>query len=74
MNWSIYAEFVGDVFGAPLATEGFAAFMLESTFLGLWIFGWDLTRGCRARSASTSSTVARDRLAPRCSSLSRAGP
>ena len=40
INWSIYAEFVGDVFGAPLATEGFAAFMLESTFLGLWIFGW----------------------------------
>src|SRR6188472_14081 len=63
MNWSIYAEFVGDVFGVPLAIEGFAAFMLESTFLGLWIFGWDLTRRCRARSASTSSTVARDRLA-----------
>ena len=41
MNWSIYSEFVGDVFGAPLAIEGLAAFMLESTFLGLWIFGWD---------------------------------
>ena len=41
MNWSIYSEFVGDVFGAPLAIEGIAAFMLESTFLGLWIFGWD---------------------------------
>ncbi len=41
MNWSIYSEFVGDVFGAPLAVEGLAAFMLESTFLGLWIFGWD---------------------------------
>jgi cytochrome d ubiquinol oxidase subunit I len=41
MNWSIYSTFVGDVFGAPLAMEGLAAFMLESTFLGLWIFGWD---------------------------------
>ena len=41
MNWSIYSKFVGDVFGAPLAIEGLAAFMLESTFLGLWIFGWD---------------------------------
>jgi cytochrome d ubiquinol oxidase subunit I len=41
MNWSIYSEFVGDVFGAPLAIEGLAAFMLESTFLGLWIFGWN---------------------------------
>src|SRR4026208_832910 len=41
MNWSIYSEFVGDVFGAPLAIEGLAAFMPESTFLGLWIFGWD---------------------------------
>jgi cytochrome d ubiquinol oxidase subunit I len=46
MNWSIYSEFVGDVFGAPLAIEGLAAFMLESTFLGLWIFGWDrLSKG-----------------------------
>jgi cytochrome bd ubiquinol oxidase subunit I len=41
MNWSIYSEFVGDVFGAPLAIEGLAAFFLESTFLGLWVFGWD---------------------------------
>jgi cytochrome bd ubiquinol oxidase subunit I len=41
MNWSVYSEFVGNVFGAPLAIEGLAAFMLESTFLGLWIFGWD---------------------------------
>jgi cytochrome d ubiquinol oxidase subunit I len=40
MNWSVYSEFVGNVFGAPLAIEGIAAFMLESTFLGLWIFGW----------------------------------
>ena len=41
MNWSIYSAFVGDVFGAPLAIEGLAAFFLESTFLGLWIFGWN---------------------------------
>jgi cytochrome bd ubiquinol oxidase subunit I len=41
MNWSDYSRFVGDVFGAPLAMEGLVAFFLESTFLGLWIFGWD---------------------------------
>ncbi len=40
MNWSAYSRYVGDVFGAPLAMEGLAAFFLESTFLGLWIFGW----------------------------------
>jgi cytochrome bd ubiquinol oxidase subunit I len=46
MNWSVYSKFVGNVFGAPLAIEGLAAFMLESTFLGLWIFGWNrLSRG-----------------------------
>jgi cytochrome d ubiquinol oxidase subunit I len=41
MAWSAYSRYVGDVFGAPLAMEGLAAFFLESTFLGLWIFGWD---------------------------------
>jgi cytochrome d ubiquinol oxidase subunit I len=41
MNWSAYSRFVGDVFGGPLAMEGLAAFFLESTFLGLWLFGWD---------------------------------
>ena len=41
MNWSVYSEYVGNVFGAPLAIEGLAAFFLESTFLGLWIFGWN---------------------------------
>ena len=40
MNWSAYSRYVGDVFGAPLAMEALAAFFLESTFLGLWIFGW----------------------------------
>jgi cytochrome d ubiquinol oxidase subunit I len=41
MNWSEYSTFVGDVFGAPLAMEALLAFFLESTFLGLWIFGWE---------------------------------
>ena len=41
MNWNSYARFVGDVFGAPLAMEGLVAFFVESTFLGLWIFGWE---------------------------------
>ena len=46
MNWSDYSRFVGDIFGAPLAVEALLAFFLESTFLGLWIFGWDkLPRG-----------------------------
>ncbi len=40
MNWSEYSRFVGDVFGAPLALEGLAAFFIESIFLGAWIFGW----------------------------------
>ena len=41
MNWANYARFVGDIFGAPLAIEALLAFFLESTFLGVWIFGWD---------------------------------
>jgi len=46
MNWSEYSRYVGDIFGAPLAVEALAAFFLESTFLGLWIFGWGrLSRG-----------------------------
>src|SRR5512146_286922 len=44
MNWSSYSRFVGDIFGAPLAIEGLLAFFLESTFLGLWIFGWGRLR------------------------------
>ena len=39
MNWSEYSRFVGDIFGAPLAIEALMAFFLESTFLGVWIFG-----------------------------------
>jgi len=41
MNWSGYSRFVGDIFGAPLAIEALVAFFLESTFLGVWIFGWE---------------------------------
>ncbi len=41
MNWSEYSRFMGDIFGAPLAIEALLAFFMESTFLGLWIFGWD---------------------------------
>ena len=49
MNWSEYSRFVGDIFGAPLAIEALLAFFLESTFLGVWIFGWDkLSKGMHA--------------------------
>ncbi|WAL63282.1 cytochrome ubiquinol oxidase subunit I [Amycolatopsis cynarae] len=41
MNWANYSAFVGDIFGAPLAMEALLTFFLESTFIGLWIFGWD---------------------------------
>lgn len=41
MNWSEYSRFVGDIFGAPLAIEALLAFFLESTFLGIWLFGWE---------------------------------
>ncbi len=41
MNWSEYARFTGDIFGAPLAVEALLAFFIESTFLGVWIFGWE---------------------------------
>ncbi|GAB4522375.1 MAG: cytochrome ubiquinol oxidase subunit I [Anaerolineae bacterium] len=49
MNWSEYSRFVGDIFGAPLAIEALLAFFLESTFLGIWTFGWDrLSKGLHA--------------------------
>ena len=49
MIWSEYSRFVGDIFGAPLAIEALLAFFLESTFLGLWIFGWEkLSKGMHA--------------------------
>jgi cytochrome bd ubiquinol oxidase subunit I len=41
LTWSEYSRFVGDAIGAPVAMEGLVAFFVESTFLGLWIFGWD---------------------------------
>ncbi len=49
MNWAGYSNYVGDIFGAPLAIEALLAFFLESVFLGLWIFGWDkLSKGLHA--------------------------
>ena len=83
MNWSVYSEFVGGVFGAPLAIEGLAAFFLEATFLGLWIFGWDRlvaapapgddlarrarARGCRRTSSSSPTRGCSTRSATRSS-------
>ena len=52
MNWSQYSRYVGDIFGAPLAMEALIAFFLESTFIGLWLFGWGR---CRRRSTSSAS-------------------
>jgi cytochrome bd ubiquinol oxidase subunit I len=49
MNWAEYSRFVGDIFGAPLAIEALLAFFLESTFIGIWLFGWErLSRGLHA--------------------------
>jgi cytochrome d ubiquinol oxidase subunit I len=49
MNWSTYSRFVGDIFGVPLAIEAMLAFFLESTFIGIWIFGWErLSKGLHA--------------------------
>lgn len=46
MNWSGYSRFVGDIFGIPLAIEALTAFFIESTFIGLWLFGWNkLSKG-----------------------------
>jgi len=41
MNWSEYSRFMGDIFGVPLAIEALLAFFMESTFIGVWVFGWD---------------------------------
>src|SRR5690625_2473482 len=46
MNWSTYSRFVGDVFGPSLAIEGLLAFFMESTFIGIWLFGWDRLSKC----------------------------
>ena len=46
MNWAEYSRFMGDIFGAPLALEALMAFFLESTFMGVWIFGWDRLHKC----------------------------
>jgi len=41
LNWAYFSQFVGDIFGTPLAIEGLAAFMLESAFVGIFFFGWN---------------------------------
>src|SRR4030066_1813999 len=41
MNWAEFSRYVGGIFGVPLAIEATAAFFLESTFIGLWVFGWN---------------------------------
>jgi len=51
MDWAEYSRYVGDIFGAPLAIEAMAAFFLESTFIGVWVFGWErLSRKAHAAS------------------------
>lgn len=55
-NWSYYSHYVGDIFGAPLAIEGLMAFFLESTFIGLFFFGWD--RLSKAKHLFTTYMVA----------------
>ena len=78
MNWSAYSRLVGNVFGAPLAMEGLAAFFLESTFLGLWLFGWDKLSAPRApghdlaglRSAASCRRRSSWRRTPGCSTRS----
>ena len=61
-NWAYYSHYVGDIFGAPLAIEGLMAFFLESTFVGLFFFGWDrLTQGptCSSPSSWRSAPTSR---------------
>ncbi len=69
MNWSDYSRFVGDVFGAPLAFEALIAFFFESTFIGLWIFGWD-----KLPRRSTWPTSGWSRSAPCCRRTSSSRP
>ena len=61
LNWSGLSHYLGDVFGAPLALETLVAFFLESTFLGLWIFGWGRLKehGARRRPSMLVSPHAR---------------
>ncbi len=68
-NWSYYSHYVGDIFGAPLAIEGLMAFFLESTFVGLFFFGWD--RLGKVQHMAVTWLVARwVPTSPRCGSLS----
>jgi len=62
LAWSDFSRFVGDVFGAPVAIEGLMAFFLKSTFLGLWIFGWDrCRRGCTPPASGWPGSAPRSR-------------
>jgi cytochrome bd ubiquinol oxidase subunit I len=77
LAWSEYSRFVGDVFGSLLALEALLAFFLESTFLGLWIFGWagsrrssTLRRCGRRSSARWSPRTSSSRRTPGCSTRS----
>ena len=70
MNWGAYSRLVGNMFGAPLAMEGLAAFFLESTFLGLWLFGWDRLPA-RSPPADHLGGLARQRAVRRRSSWPR---
>ena len=63
LNWSGLSRYVGNVFGAPLAIETLVAFFLESTFLGMWIFGWHRLR--QAASTSRCSGASRSPRTPR---------
>jgi cytochrome d ubiquinol oxidase subunit I len=60
-NWAYYSHYVGDIFGAPLAIEGLMAFFLESTFIGLFFFGWDR---CRASAAPAGHLLMAHRHQP----------
>ena len=66
-NWAYYSHYVGDIFGAPLAIEGLMAFFLESTFIGLFFFGWD--KPDRSQAPDRDVPASRSaRTCPRCGS------
>ncbi len=67
-NWSYYSHYVGDIFGAPLAIEGLMAFFLESTFVGLFFFGWD--RLGKVQHMAVTGWLRWVPTSPRCGSLS----
>ena len=62
-NWSLYSNYVGDIFGAPLAMEALMAFFLESTFVGLFFFGWQrlapISRPCGSSTPTAGCNIQR---------------